>query len=951
MTVGTVHADVTFPRGEPNGGPFDCAGEMASRCRNFDWTATPIGPVHTWSQSLRTTVGIVLNSRNPMFLWWGPELIQFYNDAYRPSLGHGDRHPLALGATGREFWTDIWDAIGPQIEQVMTTGEATWHEDQYLPIQRNGRLEDVWWTYGYSPVRDDDGSIGGTLVVCQETTHRVLATHERERLLEDTARAERRTTRVLDQISDEHLTMDAAFRIQTVNSAAERALGMSREALVGLSHWEAFPASVGSEAERQYRRAVDERIEVHFTHHYVGEGYDRHLEIDAYPSDEGGLALFWRDISERMRAEQALRDSESRLRGIYDGTYEYIGLLAPDGTLLEANRASLEFARNERKDVVGRAFWDTPWFTGTPGAPEAIRNAVARAAGGEFVRFESQLRRPSGELHTFDISLHPVLNESGDVVLIVPEGRDVTDHHRAEAALRASEARYRALFESLDEGFCVVEVLFDGDRACDYRYLEANPAFVRQSGLMDAIGRRARDITPALEAHWFEAYGQVAATGIPIRFEASAEPSNRWYDVYAFRVGAAEERRVAVLFKDVSAARSAARELERLVRALEVERSRLAYAFQKAPSFLAVLRGPDHVFDLVNEAYYHLVGHRELVGKKAVDSVPELREQGFEQLMDRVLATGEHFVGREIPILLARTEGAPPEERFIDLAYMPLVEGDETRAGIIAHGLDVTEQVVARREVERLLAESERARTEAETARADAETANRAKGEFLAVMSHELRTPLNAIGGYAELMQLGVRGPVSDEQRVDLARIQTSQRHLLGLINQVLNYARIETGAVLYELGEVIVSDALATAEALVVPQVRAKGLTYVMAGCDPTFRIRADREKLQQILLNVLTNAIKFTDVGGEIRVSCIATENAALISVTDTGIGIAPEKLPSIFEPFVQIDQRLTRPHEGVGLGLAISRDLAQGMGGDLVVESTPGAGSRFTLRLPAL
>lgn len=123
-----------------------------------------------WSFSLRTTVTTVLASRQPMFLWWGDDLVQFYNDAYRPSLT--DRHPKALGARGAEFWTEIWEAIGPQITQVLSGGESTWYEDQYLPILRNGRMEDVYWTYSYSAVRDDDGAITGVLVVCQETTQR-----------------------------------------------------------------------------------------------------------------------------------------------------------------------------------------------------------------------------------------------------------------------------------------------------------------------------------------------------------------------------------------------------------------------------------------------------------------------------------------------------------------------------------------------------------------------------------------------------------------------------------------------------------------------------------------------------------------------------------------------------------------------------------------------------------
>ncbi|MET0399050.1 MAG: PAS domain-containing protein [Longimicrobiaceae bacterium] len=923
---------------------------MRALCRAFDWGSTPLGPVEGWPRSLRTAAGIVLGSRNPMFLWWGPELVQLYNDAYRPSFGESGRHPGALGMRGRECWTDIWDAIGPQIEQVMTTGEATWHEDQYLPIERNGRLEDVWWTYGFSPVHDD-GRIAGTLVVCQETTCRILAERDRERMLEDTARAERRAARVLERVSDEHLTMDAGFRILTVNAAAERALGRTQDELRGMTHWEAFPASLGSDAERHYRRVAAEGVEAHFTDHYVGEGYDRHLEVDAYPTDEGGVALFWRDISERVNAERALRESEARLRGIYDGTYGYIGLLAPDGTLLEANRASLEFARNSREDVVGRRFWETPWFTPTPGAPEQVRQAVARAAAGEFVRFEADLRRPSGEMTTFDISFHPVRDERGEVVLIVPEGRDVTKRQRAETALRESEARYRTLFESLDEGFCLVKVVFDADeRPVDYRFVETNRAFELQTGLSDVRGRSARELVPGLEAHWIETYGRVALAGEPIRFESNSDAMGRWFDIYAFRVGGPEERHVAILFKDVSAARAAAAERERLVQALEMERSRLAYVFQQAPTFLAVLRGADHVFELVNDAYYGLVGYRDLVGRPVIEALPEVREQGFIRLLDGVLTGGEPYVGREVPVLLARTPGAPPEERFVDFVYLPLVEADGTRSGVIAHGTDVSEQVHARREVERLLDQSERARADAEAARAEAEAANRAKSEFLAVMSHELRTPLNAIGGYAELIEMGIRGPVTPQQADDLRRIQQSQRHLLGLINEVLNYAKLETGTVHYDVVDVSVREAITAAESLVAPQARAKGLTLVVADGAPELAARADPEKLRQILVNLLSNAVKFTDPGGRIDVSCALRDASVTITVTDTGIGIPADKLGAVFDPFVQVRSDLTRTHEGTGLGLAISRDLARGMGGDLTAQSTPGVGSSFALTLPA-
>jgi PAS domain S-box-containing protein len=245
-------------------------------------------------------------------------------------------------------------------------------------------------------------------------------------------------------------------------------------------------------------------------------------------------------------------------------------------------------------------------------------------------------------------------------------------------------------------------------------------------------------------------------------------------------------------------------------------------------------------------------------------------------------------------------------------------------------------------------AAAEHARQEAVTARIAAEDANRVKSEFLAVMSHELRTPLNAIGGYAELMELGVQGPLSAEQRQSLDRIQRNQRHLLGLINQVLNYARIETGQMRYEMTEVPLDQILSTSEALIFPQLNAKGVRYAYTHCDHAINVRADAEKLQQILVNLLANSIKFTERGGLVSVMVEPADDVVRVQVRDTGIGIAPDKLAKIFDPFVQVDSNYTRNYEGVGLGLAVSRDLARGMGARLEVTSEEGKGSTFTLTL---
>ncbi|HEU4881768.1 MAG TPA: ATP-binding protein [Longimicrobium sp.] len=246
----------------------------------------------------------------------------------------------------------------------------------------------------------------------------------------------------------------------------------------------------------------------------------------------------------------------------------------------------------------------------------------------------------------------------------------------------------------------------------------------------------------------------------------------------------------------------------------------------------------------------------------------------------------------------------------------------------------------------------ERARLyEAErSARAEAEQANRAKSQFLASMSHELRTPLNAIGGYVELIELGLRGPTTPQQMTDLDRIKRAQQHLLGLINDVLNFARLEAGKIALELRDVPLVEVMDEVEALIEPQAADRGILYGRGDGGAEVMVRADREKLEQVLLNLLSNAVKFTGPGGQVSMDFSRADGQVRVHVRDTGCGIPAEKLDAVFEPFVQVDPDLTRTRQGTGLGLAISRELARAMGGDLTVESTLDEGSTFTVHLPA-
>jgi PAS domain S-box-containing protein len=340
----------------------------------------------------------------------------------------------------------------------------------------------------------------------------------------------------------------------------------------------------------------------------------------------------------------------------------------------------------------------------------------------------------------------------------------------------------------------------------------------------------------------------------------------------------------------------------------------------------------------------------------------ELQGQALHYYVHHTRPDGTPYPLEECPIdqALPQNEREQGTEMFVhkDGSFYPVAftaspirdPATGVPVGTIIEVRGIAEEVAAAAERERLL-------TDSEAARRAAEAANAAKSQFLSTMSHELRTPLNAIGGYVDLLTLGLRGPLTEAQRQDLERIRLANQHLMSLVTDVLNFARLDAGQIEFRLADVELASVVAHLEPLMMPQLVAKGIRFDHDGCAPDtpdqpHRLRADPEKLRQILLNLLTNALKFTDAGGRVALACETDAEAGTIRVrvTDTGRGIPSHQLDRIFDPFVQVDRHRTHEsQQGVGLGLAISRDLARGMGGNLTVESTLGVGSTFTLTLP--
>lgn len=283
-----------------------------------------------------------------------------------------------------------------------------------------------------------------------------------------------------------------------------------------------------------------------------------------------------------------------------------------------------------------------------------------------------------------------------------------------------------------------------------------------------------------------------------------------------------------------------------------------------------------------------------------------------------------------------RKDGSP---FWANVVISAVRDDDNTLIGFAKVTRDLTERRAAQ---EKAIADARRL--------AKVEAANTTKSEFLAAMSHELRTPLNAIGGYVELLNLGIGGPTTAEQQEYLGRIRKSQQHLLGIISDLLNFSRIEAGHLSYEVGPVALGSVIEAVTPMVEPAAAAKKIALNAKRVPKDCVALGDRARIDQILLNLLSNAIKYTAAHGTVTVKCSASGPTASISVTDTGRGVPKEKLESIFEPFVQLGRSLSSAHEGMGLGLSISRDLARAMDGDLAVSSKVGVGSTFTLTLPA-
>ena len=822
--------------------------EMARLIRTRDWSSTSLGEPPTWPQALRTCVRLMLNTKHPIFLFWGPEAICLYNDGYRSILGR-ERHAIALGNRGAVVWAEIWDHIGPQVEQVLAGRGATWHENDRIPLTRDGKLEDTYWTYSYSPIDDEraPNGVGGVLVLVTETTQTVLAEKRR-------AEETERQRKLFDQAPSFVCILNGPDHVFEFVNNAHRALFNSND-WIGKPVREAFPDLEGQgffelldQVYNTAERFVAEAAPVRFRAGPEHLDEVRLLDFIYEPMhDEFGkvTGIFCEgfDVTERARADAALRESEQRLRFLTE----------------------LDEATRSIKDA-----WD-------------IMDVSTRMLG-EFL----------------DVSRCAYADMDDD-----------EDHFTIRADYCARGIASTVGHYSLERfGSKAVSELKAG-RTLVLRDVDTELLDADGRGMFHAIGINAIITCPLVKdgrlnalmaVHHADAHDW---TGVEIRL-VEAVVQRCWAHIERIRSD--------------EAVRESERELRDLIDAI--------------PQQVWTAR-PDGYLDYVNAFTQHYIGDLN-VHDGVVDWAAVIYPDDVSRSMDvwsQSVKTGEDYEVEQ------RIKDRSGKYRWNLSRARPV--RDESNQIIKWYGTntDIEDQKCALAQV----VESRNA----------AEAANMAKSEFLANMSHEIRTPMNAVIGLSTI--LAKSSPLTTRQREFIHTLQMSADSLLALINDLLDIAKIESRSVELEHIPFSMPRLIQEVTSMMAVPVREKGLRFTAEGdCVDDKLFLGDPTRLRQIILNLCSNAIKFTSEGGiHVAITCHCGDNPSTekicISVTDTGIGIAPDKIDSIFNKFVQADSSISRRYGGTGLGLAITKTLAEIMGGTISVESTVGKGSTFTVCVP--
>ncbi|TFW24196.1 ATP-binding protein [Duganella callida] len=1083
-------------------------GELGALIWAHDWTATPLGPIGAWPNSLKTVISLMLNSPQPMWLGWGEEVTFLYNDAYIDVLSKS-KHPWALGRPMIEVWAEIWEVCGPLVDRVFGNGEAVMADDTRLFMRRGDILEEVFYSFSYSPIRDESGNVAGLFCPNLDVTSRHLNARRLRTLSELNARTLQEKTLhgacaiAIDAISGNPDDVpfaqlyladgDGAGRLQQATHAqidGARSLFQVDAVIADLAPrrvaWDADAVPAGLPpglAQQSLREALVLPLLASGATQaagalVLGVSAARHLDTDyrsfleLLATQTGNAILQARAAEdERLRVEMLAEVDRAKTQFFGNVSHEFRTpltlLLGPVQDALQDTGAELPVVQRQRLEIVhrnalrlqklvntllefsrvqaGRAqahFAAVELGALTTDLASSFRSAVENAAltldvdcpplaqpvyvdpsmwekivlnlvsnafkftfaggirvrqriaGGQlrlevadtgtgiphdqlphlFERFHrvegarSRTHEGSGiglalvhdlvALHGGQIGVQSEMGSGSMFSVTIPLGHahlpaaqvDTAPVHRQPSvpAASAAVAAYVAEAEGwVQQDAAPVEqgdrhgrllVVDDNADMRDYLRRLLQPHWQVQvcTNGVEALAILAHEVPDLILSDvmmpQLDGFGLLAAV--------RKQPATRDIPFIMLSARAGEEARLEglqagaddYLVKPFSGRELLARievlRLRQRVRVVEnAAARRLQSIFSQAPVAIAILNGPEHVFEQANDYYQLLVGPRPLLGRSVRQAFPELAAQGIYELLDGVLSSGQPYVGRSVQLMMQRAPDQQPTQCCFDFVYQPLFDEEGNPQGVAVVAFEVTE--LAR-------------------AKLAAEAANRAKDEFLAMLGHELRNPLAPIVTALQLMRM--RG--GDYALKERAVIERQTRHLVALVDDLLDVSRVAEGKIQLHREVVEMADVVTRAIETASPLIEQKRHQLTVEVPATGLPVLADPGRCAQVLANLLNNAAKYTEPGGALAVRARREGGQVVVDVSDNGMGISAEMIGSVFERFTQARQALSRSQGGLGLGLAIARSMMELHGGSVEARSDgAGRGSVFTVRMPAL
>jgi len=675
---------------------------MGDLCRAFDWSSTSLGDPEGWPQSLRTIVSVVLTSRFPMLLWWSDELVQIYNDAYRPSLGNGNKHPSALGQKAEYCWPEIWHDIAPMIDQVRDTGEATWSEDHLLPIYRNRRLEDVYWTFSYSPVMGEDGNIDGVLVVCHETTPKVKILNEL------TEREQGIRAIIEDAPVPIAVYTGPEMKIELANPTILQIWGKGND-VIGKSYFDILPELINQEIFEQLNNVFTTGNPYHAKNQYLeivvnGKRQAFYFNYSFTPlydkrGNVYGVMNTAADVTDLNLAKRKIEESETKFRSLIEQAPIATCLFTGPEMVIEVANELMIKMWGKGNTVIGRPLGDALPELRESELLNILDTVYKTGIAYENTDFPVELVIDGIRgTYYFDFTYKPILNADGKVYAIMDMAIDVTDNVIAKQRIEEQQRQLLSLFEQTTVGIAILS-------KTDLTFTMANPFYGDLIGRKteDIIGKTLLEAIPELNGQGFDKLlYDVIESGIPyIANEVSVDlVHNGKLDTYYVDLAYQPYREnnaisgVFVIATDVTQ-----QVLSR--KNVELSESKLRSIISSAPAGIGLFVGRDLIVDVPNQMFIDIVGKgSDIVGKPLREIMPELVTHGqpFLQILDDVFTTGKMYqsYGDQVKIV----HDGVMTYNYYNITYSPLFDEKGQVYAILDIAIDVTESVRSRQKLE-----------------------------------------------------------------------------------------------------------------------------------------------------------------------------------------------------------------------------------------------------------